>query len=367
MNYNDQMADAALSIMPEGETFGGAAFNRCGSALQPWLTGGSWAEGWNHDHLFTGPDAKKNAKLTLASALIRPRFYIDEGYHRSPGYATGERPINWQWAPSNLDAPDGGRRVGGQIAYGCDSEHFLFGPLFSLASLTESPYIQFPWGLAPAHEAARDICYFVQKSALGMCRPGMWYKTNRASDRTIARLLYALLRTGQMWEYRGNDLNDVQAAIETFLTFQEAGPMMLVKTQTVDPPIPEGTPYWMFVQYVGYGLPVWKWILDTDLPWIPKARIKALIEKMSDLLIHVQLDGATPWSVTADDVAHFYTSPNGDKYTPGYELFAALKVVHSESRAAEILKRHLALPADSERRALERPWFVDAQRNPVTQ
>lgn len=359
-DYNNTMRAAALSILPQGESIGSPKWVRAGSALQPWTTGGSMAEGWNHDFLVAG-----NERLILSNHLARPRFYLD-ATKRQVGYGPGERPADWKWTPGSGDAPDGGQYVGRKIVYGCDSEHFLAGQLLSLAAAEQSPMIDFGGWSAPANEAARDILYFVRQSALGMCRPGMWYPAigdkpaNRPSDRTIARLLYILVRCGEWWPYVGQDLEDLKSAIELFLTFQEQGPATFTKAQQLEPPLADGEQYWMFVQYVGYGIPVWEWILHTNLPWIPKERIISLVAAMGyELHDYLKMDGSTPWAISEkSSLAHYYTSPNGDAYTPGYEVYAACRIRGLLAPVKSIFDRYNAMPEGAQKE-LQRPWLVD--------
>lgn len=379
LDYNSDFAKTAEELAAaEGEKIGSLEWSRHGDFTQPWMTGGHPSEGWNRSHLFSHDATVERAlRLSLSNLHARPHAYVFAP-KRQVGYQVGERPSNWVWSPNVVrDQMDGGLLVGGVPVYGADSEHFLYEPAFSALECSKT----FPlnaictWGGAPLQMDTRSWLRtgvaLVQWSCVGEIRAWAANQSGglpvRAPDRVTHRLAYALMRTAQLVGLDGQDSLDAQAWIEAQYAMALAnGPS--VQTSKMVVTIPQVSfPYFNPTQSYGYGIPTWYWIDKLN----KNTFHHELILKWCEALLNVVGDdGSVPWAVDSHGTLGYFGPQNGDRYTPGFENYAALRVAEALGfsaatvKAQAILARWKAMP-EGEQKELQRGWFVNADRTPA--
>lgn len=340
---DDLGANAALASVAEqlaaraGEAVGSAAWCEAGDYPQPWMTGGHPSAGWDHRPWV---QTEKQQLLTLSNSLARRRYWPHAAKRRI-GYGDGELPIEHStgWEPDGT--PIGYHAVGGVKIWAKDCEHFMEGQLLSLCdpSVPEHSVSGLTWmgqelPAVTTRQMARIAAGMLRDSAIGQALTWLSVKdasgaVQRPSDRVAARLLDMLVRASH-----AAGIGDAQTQIA--LAFVREASKWIASGPHLQTSKASGTkpaaliPYWNPVHSYGYMVPaVYRLLalfgnaLDADT----RNRFLAYLAAAGEALKkYVKPDGATVWAVDALGTEGYLWGPNGDQYTPGYEMLAALYV-----------------------------------------
>lgn len=375
---NDDGANAKFASLASqlasraSTTIGAQEWVRGGGYGQPWYTGGQYWEGWNHEHLLLTPESQL---LALSNAFARPRCWPNAS-KRHVTYQLGERPIEYVPDPALPYEDHGAQIVDGVRVYGLDSEHFCSGQVLSLRRLNPPTIVSgLKWGddTLPdltIGQLADAAVHLLQDSNAGEMMTWMANTKDglsvRPPDRVTARLTWVALRCAEEIGLDGWNETIVRYWLDNVARWIMPGPhWQTTKDIGTSPDVT--LPYWNPVHSYGYMVPtIWKLLQkwggilppNTRLAfqaWLPDAA------KSLDPLIGE--NGETPWAVDALGVKGYMTGGNGDQYTPGYEVYTALRIavllpgVTSTSPKAAAILNHLGAKATD---PLYSPWLCDA-------
>jgi hypothetical protein len=384
-SYNRQFRQLAITLISSLDpsySVGSYLWAQYGLPAYAASQGYSGGEGWTHRHLLD----ELGARVILSNYCSRPDKWLGApqrfaGYGQLGGSWAGF-PVDWVWTPDYINIlPDGAQVFPTALVYALDDQHYCAGPVLDLATIPSAGgavVVTIQWDGAPVTltlaDLANVVCWHVQQTALGEYRGSSWQTTGgqRMSDRAIARLLDAILRTLAILPLSQGDADTLAAFVSYACDTILAGYQWNTKSALVTPPIPDGTPYWNPVQLFGYNLPVFYWLQTNHSAFLSQYNLSAKVAAVLSQLVTgfgalIGTDAKFPWAVTADGVPHYFVPPNGDEYTPGPSVYTAARVLEhiqgdaAHTRSGPILQHWIPIVA-TDLLYWARPWFADEAR-----